>query len=59
MCGLAGCDEGEPKFVNASVQRVTNAPQVGMRMQRKFTSTHRHARVGANDTSKKVEQTGT
>ena len=26
-------------------------------MQRKFTSTHRHARVGANDTCEKVEQT--
>ena len=43
--------------MNASVQRVTKAPQVGMRMQRQFTSTHRHARVGANDTSKKVKQT--
>ena len=59
MFALAACDEGRPGFVNASVRTVTNARQVEMRMQRKCTGTHRHARVGANNASEKVEQTGT
>ena len=57
MFGLAACDEGGPGFVNASVRTVTNARQVGMRMQSKFT--HRHARVGANNTREEMEHTGT
>ena len=48
-----------PGFVNASVRKVTNARQVGMRMQRKCTGKHRHARVGANIASEKMEQSGT
>ena len=44
MFGLAMCDEGEPGFVNVSVRTITNARQVGMRMTRKRTSGHRHAR---------------
>ena len=59
VLGLAACDEGGPGFVNASVWTVTNARQVGMRMQRECTGTHRHAYVGANSTSENLEQTGT
>ena len=59
MFGLAACNEGEPRFVNGSVRTVTNARQVGMRMQSKCTGTHRHARVGANDASGNMEQAGT
>ena len=47
MFGLGACDEGP------------NARQVGMRMQSKCTGAHRHARVGANNISEKMEQTGT
>ena len=59
MFGLAMCDEGGPGFVNVSVRTITNARQVGMRMTRKRTSAHRHARANANDMSEKVDQTGT
>ena len=59
MSGLGSCDEGGPGFVNASVRTVTNARQVGMRMQSKCTGTYRHVRVGANNTSENMEQTGT
>ena len=52
MFGLAACDEGGPGFVNESVQTVTNARQVGMRMQRNW-----HARVGANNASGNMQQT--
>ena len=45
MFGLAACDEGGPGFVNASVRTVTNARQVGMRMQSKCTGKQRHAQV--------------
>ena len=56
---VAACDEGGPGFVSARVRTVTNARQVGMRMQSKCAGTHRHVRVGAINTSKKMEQTGT
>ena len=59
MFRLAACDEGAPGFVNASVRTITNARQVGMRMQRKCTGADRHARVNANNTIEKMEQTGT
>ena len=59
MFGFAACDGGGPRFINASVRTVTNARQVGMRMQRKYTGKHRHARVGAINASEKVEQPGT
>ena len=59
MFGLAACDEGGPGFVNASVRTITNARQVGVRFRSKCTSTHRHARVNANNTTKEGEQTGT
>ena len=39
MFGLAACDEGGPGFQNASAWTVTNARQVGMRMQRECTGT--------------------
>ena len=58
MFGLAACERG-PGFVNASVRTVTNARQVGMRMQRKCTGRYRHARVGANNASETMEQPGT
>ena len=59
MFGLAACDEGGPEFVNASVRKATNTRRVGKRMQNKCTGTHRHARVGANNTSENMEHTGT
>ena len=52
MFRLAACDE-------ASVRTVTYARQVGMRMQRTCTGTHRHARVVANNASEQMEQSGT
>ena len=33
MFGLAACDDGGPGFVNASVRTITNARQVGVRLQ--------------------------
>ena len=59
MFGLAACDEGGPGFVNASVRTSADARQNEMRMRRKCTGTHRHAHVDADNTSEKVEQTGT
>ena len=56
MFGLVPCDEGGPGFVNASVRTVTNARQVGRRMQSGCTSTHRHVRINANHTSEKMKQ---
>ena len=44
MFGLAACDDGGPGFVNASVRTITNARQVGVRLQSKCNGTHRHAR---------------
>ena len=35
MFGLAACDDGGPGFVNASVRTITNARQVGVRLQSK------------------------
>ena len=57
--GLAACDDGGSGFVNASVRTITNARQVGLRLQSKCNSTHRHARVDAEDVIGKREQTGT
>ena len=59
LVGLAACDDGGPGFVNASVRTITNARQVGVRLQSKCNSTHRHARVDAEDLIGKREQTGT
>ena len=59
MFGLAACDDGGPGFVNASVRTITNALQVGVRLQSKCNGTHRHARVDAKDTIGRREQTGT
>ena len=56
MFGLAACDDGGPGFVNASVRTITNARQVGVRLQSKCNSTHRHARVDAEDVIGKREQ---
>ena len=47
MFGLAACDEEGPRFVNASVRTITNARQVGVRLQSKCAGTHRHARADA------------
>ena len=58
MLGLVACDDGGPRFVNASVRTVTNARRVGVRLQSKCASTHRHARVNADDPTEKGEQTG-
>ena len=57
--GLVSRDEGGPEFVNASVRTITNARQVGVRMQSKCIGTHRHVCAGTNDMSEKVGQTGT
>ena len=59
MFGLAACDDGGPGFVNASVPTITNARQVGVRLQSKCNGTHRHALVDAEDTIGRREQTGT
>ena len=59
MFGLAACDNGGPGFVNASVRTITNARQVGVRLQSKCIGTHRHARVDTEDTIGRKEQTGT
>ena len=48
MFGLAACDDGGPGFVNASVPTITNARQVGVRLQSKCTGTDRHRKEGAN-----------
>ena len=40
MFGLAACDDGGPGFVNASVRTITNARQVGVRLQKQM---QRHA----------------
>ena len=55
----AACDDGGPGFVNASVRTMTNARQVGVRLQSKCNGMHRHARVDAEDTIGRREQTGT
>ena len=48
--GLAACDEGGPWFVNVSVRTITNARRVGVWLQSKCASTHRHARrEGGNE----------
>ena len=49
MFGLAACDDGGPGSINASVRTITNARQVGVRLQSKCTGTHRHARVDAEE----------
>ena len=59
MFGLAACDDGGQGFVNASVPTITNARQVGVRLQSKCTGTDRHARVDAEDTIERKEQTVT
>ena len=53
---LAAYDERGPGFVNMSVRTVTNARQFGMQVQKKCTGTHRHARVGASNSSEKKQQ---
>ena len=58
MFGLAVCDEGGPGFVNGSVRTITNARRVGVRLQNKCGSMHRHAQVKADNTIEKRERTG-
>ena len=58
MFGLATCDEREPWFVNVNVRTITNARRVGVRLQSKCASTHRHARVDCDNPTVKGEQTG-
>ena len=53
MFGLAACDEGGPGFVNVSVRTITNARRVGLRLQSKCRSMHRHAQVNADNTFEK------
>ena len=43
---------------NACVRTITNARQVGVRLQSKRTGTHRHAQVSADNPTEKGEQTG-
>ena len=59
MFGLAACVDGGPGFVNASVRMITNARRVGVRLQSTCNGTHRHARVDAEDTIGRREQTAT
>ena len=59
MFGLAACDDGGPRFVNASVRTITNARPVGVRLQSTCNGTHRHVRVDAEDTIGRREQTRT
>ena len=58
MFGLAACDEGGPGFANVSVQTITNARRVGVRLQSKCGSMHRHAQVNAANTIETREWTG-
>ena len=58
MFGLAACDEGGPGFVNVSVRTITNARRVGLRLQSKCASTHRHARVDCDNPTDNGEQKG-
>ena len=58
MFGLAACDEGGPGFVNVSVRTITNARRVGVRLQSKCGSMHRHAQVNADNTIETRERTG-
>ena len=58
MFGLAACDEGGPGFVNVSVRTITNARRVGVRLQGKCGSMHRHAQVNADNTVETRERTG-
>ena len=55
MFGLAACDERGPGFVNISVRTVANARRVGVRLQSKYASTHRHARVDCDNPTEKGE----
>ena len=59
MFGMAACDDGGPGIVNVSVRTITNARQVGVRLRSKCTGTHRHARIDAEDTIGREEQTET
>ena len=58
MFGLAACDEGGAGFVNVSVRTITNARRVGLRLQSKCGSMHRHAQINADNTFEKGERTG-
>ena len=58
MFGLVACDEGGPGFVNVSVRTITNARRVGVRLQSKCGSMHRHAHVNADNTIEARERTG-
>ena len=59
MFRLPACDERGSGFVNVSVRTVTNARRVGVRLQSKCASAHRHAQVNTNSTTEKGERTGT
>ena len=56
MLGLAACDEKGPRFVNVIVRTVTNARRVGVRLQSKCASTHRHARVDCDAPTEKGDK---
>ena len=58
MFQLAACDEGGRVFVSVSMRTITNARRVGVRLQSKCASTHRHARVNADNTIEKGDRTG-
>ena len=58
MFWLAACDERGAGFVNVSVRTITIARRVGVRLQSKCASTHRHARVDCDNPTAKGEQTG-
>ena len=58
MFGLAACDRGGPGFVNASVRAISNARRVGLRLQSKYRSMHRHVQVNADNTIETRERTG-
>ena len=59
MFGLAASDEGGPGFVNVSVPTITNARRVGVRLQSKCASAHRHARCTTSNTIEEGERIGT
>ena len=57
--GLVACEEGGPGFGNVSVRTITNARRVGVRLQSKCASAHRHARGNTSNTIEERERTGT
>ena len=55
----AGCvRRGRTRVCHASARTITNARRIGVRLQSKCASTHRHARVNVDNTIEKGERTG-